>query len=83
MMPKINHFLKESSTKGFWTLLMAIRIIDKSELDEFKAAINSVHEKITDGKKRQLKLDQLFDQFERNFTLLGATCVEDRLQDNV
>ena len=52
-----------------------MRIIDKSELDEFKAAINSVHEKITDGKKRQFKLDQLFDQFERNFTLLGATCV--------
>lgn len=28
MMPKINQFLKESSTKGFRTLLMAMWVID-------------------------------------------------------
>lgn len=33
-------FLKESATKGFWTLLMGMKILDDSELKEFKELLN-------------------------------------------
>ena len=36
-----------------------------------------------DVNNREAKLDALYDSFERNIVLLGATAVEDRLQDDV
>lgn len=33
--------------------------------------------------QRDKLLAQIYDRFERNLVLLGATAVEDRLQDNV
>jgi len=35
-MPRIHKFLKESSTKGFWTLLMAMKILSEKELEDLK-----------------------------------------------
>lgn len=32
---------------------------------------------------REKKLAEIYDRFERDLVLLGATAVEDRLQDNV
>jgi len=40
MMDKIQLFLQESSTKGFRTLLMGMKIIDENELKEFKDLLN-------------------------------------------
>lgn len=40
MMDKIQLFLKESSTKGFRTLLMGMKILDDEELNEFKQLLN-------------------------------------------
>ena len=36
-----------------------------------------------DIENREARLNEIFDRFERGFTLLGATAVEDRLQDEV
>lgn len=40
MMDKVQLFLKESATKGFWTLLMGMKILDESELKEFWELLN-------------------------------------------
>ena len=32
---------------------------------------------------REMKLERIFEEFETGFCLLGATAVEDRLQENV
>jgi len=40
MMDRVKLFLDESSTKGFRTLLMGMKILDESELKEFKELLN-------------------------------------------
>jgi hypothetical protein len=35
-MSKINNFLEKASTKGFRTLLMAMRVLEQHEIDEFE-----------------------------------------------
>ena len=37
MMDSINDFLTKASTKGFRTLLMAMRVLSKKEVDSFMA----------------------------------------------
>jgi magnesium-transporting ATPase (P-type) len=59
---------------------MAMRVIDESEYKAFLADISSAEK---DVMNREKLLAQIYDKFERGLVLLGATAVEDRLQDNV
>jgi P-type E1-E2 ATPase len=59
---------------------MAIRVIEENELIQFQKEIKEAE---SDLKNREIKLDKIYDNFERNLVLLGATAVEDRLQDEV
>jgi phospholipid-transporting ATPase len=80
MWADIDTFLNKASAKGLRTLLMAMRVIDP---DEFKDFNQRVAEAERDVMKRDKLLADIFDDFERGLVLLGATAVEDRLQDNV
>jgi magnesium-transporting ATPase (P-type) len=79
-MKDIDMFLTKASVKGLRTLLMAMRVIDESEYKTFLADISSAEK---DVMNREKLLAQIYDKFERGLVLLGATAVEDRLQDNV
>ena len=59
---------------------MAIRVIEEKELLQFEKEIKEAE---SDLKNREVKLDKIYDNLERNLVLLGATAVEDRLQDEV
>jgi magnesium-transporting ATPase (P-type) len=80
MMHEIDGFLTKASVKGLRTLLMAMRVIDE---EEYKAFTQEVAEAEKDVMSRDKKLAAIYDKFERGLVLLGATAVEDRLQDNV
>lgn len=80
MMNNIDSFLTKASLKGLRTLLMGMRLIDE---DEFQAFQKEIAEAEKDVMQRDKLLAQIYDRFERNLVLLGATAVEDRLQDNV
>lgn len=71
-----NDFLNTASKQGLRTLLMAMRIVDSKEAEEF---IKKCEEAERDIKNSEARLDDIYDKFEQNFTLLGATAVEDRL----
>lgn len=73
-------FLSLASEKGLRTLLFAMKPVDKEECDEF---LSKVKEAEKDVVERDKKLSELYDRFETDLVLLGATAVEDRLQDNV
>lgn len=75
----IDEFLDKASTKGFRTLLMAMKILTEVEVEAFEAATKAADI----SKDKDALLKDLNDQFERGLVLIGATCVEDRLQDNV
>ena len=59
---------------------MAIRIVEENELLKFQ---KEVKEAENDLKNREVLLDKIYDKFENNLVLLGATAVEDKLQDEV
>jgi len=79
-MKDVDDFLNKASVKGLRTLLMAMRVIDAEEFAEFNRKVSDAEK---DVMNREKLLVQIYDDFERGLVLLGATAVEDRLQDNV
>ena len=59
---------------------MGIRLIDQAEADDF---LKKCQEAERDLKNKDALLDKVYSDFEQGITLLGATAVEDRLQDDV
>jgi magnesium-transporting ATPase (P-type) len=75
----LNHslgFVSESSKMGLRTLLVAMRVLDMSELASF---ISECERAERDVLRRDFLLEEIYSKFEENLTLLGATAVEDRL----
>ena len=68
--------------KGLRTLLIASKSIEEKDYKEFIEKHQS-YLLIQNSKEKEEKIDQLYDQFETEFELLGATAIEDCLQDHV
>jgi phospholipid-translocating ATPase len=79
-MDHIDDFLVRSSVKGLRTLLLAVKILSEQEFDKI---LQEWDEAEDDIENRDELLQQSFHTFEDNLILLGATSVEDRLQDDV
>jgi len=73
-------FLTKASVKGLRTLLMAVRVVDEAEYKQFAAEVAQAEKDVL---QRDKLLARIYDRFETGLVLLGATAVEDRLQDNV
>lgn len=92
------HFLEATkvdlikfSTKGFRTLCFGMRVLDReyfsdwlnryesSKLEQMKQGINKSNDSIVKGSM----IDILQDEIENELFLLGATALEDKLQDGV
>jgi phospholipid-transporting ATPase len=73
--------LEEYASDGLRTLCLAMREVPE---DEFQQWIQ-IHEKAatTVSGNRQEELDKVSELIEKDFYLLGATAIEDRLQDGV
>lgn len=75
----IQKYLEGFSVQGLRTLCFGIKAYSAEEWAEIKGRLDSF-----DGAAdRPHLLDQLADDIEDGFTLLGCTAVEDRLQDKV
>lgn len=59
---------------------MGMKVVEEKEKNKFLEEC-ALAEK--DLKNREALLDKVYDDFERNIVLMGATAVEDRLQDEV
>ena len=59
---------------------MAMKVVDESEMLEFLAQVDKASKQL---KGKEKLLEELYDKFERDLTLIGGTAVEDRLQDDV
>lgn len=73
--------LEEYASEGLRTLCLAMREVPE---DEYQQWIQ-IHENAatTVGGNREEELDKASELIERDFFLLGATAIEDRLQDGV
>nr|GMC84149.1 phospholipid-transporting ATPase 1-like [Ipomoea batatas] len=74
-----NH-LNEYSSEGLRTLVVAAKDLTDAELEQWQCLYEDASTSLTD---RSAKLRQTAMFIESNLTLLGATAIEDRLQEGV
>lgn len=72
--------LEDYATDGLRTLCLAMREIPEDEYQQWSAIYNKAATTINN---RSEELDKAAELIERDFYLLGATAIEDRLQDGV
>ncbi|CAL8071819.1 unnamed protein product [Orchesella dallaii] len=77
---KTHEHLEEFATQGLRTLCCAVAGISQEAYDEWR---ETYHKASTDIHNRELKLEEASDLIERNLRLLGATVIEDKLQEKV
>ena len=73
--------LEEYASEGLRTLCLAMREIPEQEYQEWFAIFEQAQ--TTVGGNRAEELDKAAELIEHDFYLLGATAIEDRLQDGV
>ncbi|KAF2273383.1 phospholipid-transporting ATPase-like protein [Westerdykella ornata] len=73
--------LEEYAAEGLRTLCLAMREIPEQEFQEWYRIYNTAQ--TTVGGNRAEELDKAAELIEKDFTLLGATAIEDKLQEGV
>jgi phospholipid-transporting ATPase len=81
MVEKTLLHLEEYAVEGLRTLCLAYREIPEAEYREWQGIYNTAQ--TTVGGNRAEELDKAAEIIEHDFTLLGATAIEDKLQDGV
>ncbi|GLB34568.1 putative cation transport ATPase (P-type) (TC 3.A.3) family, type IV subfamily protein [Lyophyllum shimeji] len=72
--------LGEFASEGLRTLTLAYKVVPE---DEYEAWNERYHEATVAMDNREEKIEAVSDELERDLRLLGATAIEDRLQDGV
>ena len=68
------------SVEGLRTLLLAKKELSQEEFKRFKVDLENAR---GDLKDRESLVEQVEDKYERGLELVGATAIEDRLQDQI
>jgi phospholipid-translocating ATPase len=76
----VNHNLEEFGRKGLRTLMIAEREISENEYKNFR---KDYYKSLTSLDNRNEKIEKCQEKLEQNLTLLGATAIEDCLQDDL
>lgn len=72
--------LNKFASEGLRTLCLAKKEIDETFFESWKSRL---HEASTSLENREDKVDACYEEIEQNLSLLGATAIEDKLQDGV
>ncbi|KAM8848580.1 phospholipid-transporting ATPase IA isoform 3-T4 [Synchiropus picturatus] len=72
--------LEQFATEGLRTLCFAVADISESSYQQW---VELHHRAATSLQNRVLKLEESYELIEKNLQLLGATAIEDKLQDKV
>lgn len=65
---------------GLRTLCLGFRIIPRKEYEPWAERFRASQALLRD---RDIEMDKVSDEIERKMSLMGATAIEDRLQDGV
>uniref|UniRef100_UPI003AAD7995 phospholipid-transporting ATPase ID-like isoform X1 n=2 Tax=Centroberyx gerrardi TaxID=166262 RepID=UPI003AAD7995 len=80
LMDVTTEHLNEFAGEGLRTLALAYKDLDEEYFSQWK---QRHHEASTALDDREDRLDQLYEEIEKDLLLLGATAIEDKLQDGV
>uniref|UniRef100_A0AAX7UME4 Phospholipid-transporting ATPase n=1 Tax=Astatotilapia calliptera TaxID=8154 RepID=A0AAX7UME4_ASTCA len=78
--PSCNKLMEEYAGDGLRTLALAYKDLNEDYMIDWK---QRHHEASVAMEGREEKLDELYEEIEKDMMLLGATAVEDKLQDGV
>lgn len=73
--------VNEYADAGLRTLILAYRELDEELYNEFDSKFSQAKNSVTED--RETLIEEASDKIERNLILLGATAVEDKLQNGV
>jgi len=74
------HDIETFSSMGLRTLTLAQRVLDQETYDAWSAKYAEAGKALDDRAK---KMDQVAEEIESDLTLIGATAIEDKLQEGV
>uniref|UniRef100_A0AAV2MNX7 Phospholipid-transporting ATPase n=1 Tax=Knipowitschia caucasica TaxID=637954 RepID=A0AAV2MNX7_KNICA len=80
LMDVTTEHLNEFAGEGLRTLALAYKDLDEEYLSQWQ---RRHHEASTALEDREQRLDELYEEIEKDLMLLGATAIEDKLQDGV
>ena len=80
MLKKTTEYLKLFSVNGLRTLMIAYKEITEEYYKQWSEKYLEVK---TNVNHKEEDINKLYDEMETNFRLIGATAIEDELQDNV
>lgn len=72
--------VEEYAQIGLRTLLLGYKTMTEDEYEQFKAEYEIAKNNLDN---REVEMSKVEDKYERDLTLIGATAIEDRLQDEV
>ena len=75
-----NETLKLFADQGWRTLVLSYKIISKAQYEAYEKLITEANQDFLNREKRLL---EVFEEVEKDLILIGATAVEDKLQDDV
>lgn len=78
---KTKEQLHEYADAGLRTLVLAYRELDEDEYEEFNKEFTEAKNAVSAD--REAMIDQAAEKIEKELILLGATAVEDKLQNGV
>ncbi|XP_054466422.1 probable phospholipid-transporting ATPase IM [Anoplopoma fimbria] len=80
LMDVTTEHLNEFAGEGLRTLALAYKDLDEEYFNQWKQRHHEVSTSLDD---REAKLDELYEEIEKDLLLLGSTAIEDKLQDGV
>ena len=75
-----NQIINEFARNGWRTLALAYRYLNEEDYSNYDTLLNDAYNDLTN---QEVKLKEVFEKIENNLELIGATAVEDRLQEDV
>ncbi|CAF2372959.1 unnamed protein product [Rotaria sp. Silwood2] len=80
IMAETDEHLNKFATDGFRTLCLAYRELNESDYRTWAEKYNKAN---TSMEKREEKVKDTYEEIEKHLKLVGATAIEDKLQDGV
>ena len=80
ILKQCKYYINKFSSHGYRTLFIAMKIISQKEYDEYNEKLKQAQMSEIDKDK---KVEALNNKIESDLFLIGATIVEDKLQENV
>ena len=80
ILEQCKYYVNKFSSIGYRTLFIAMKILSQEEYDKFSSDLKEAQMSL---ENKEQKVKEVYDTIENNLILLGATIVEDKLQDLV